>query len=42
MTLDIYSELFDDVLEAVAAALDEARVREIVGKMWARPLEPTR
>jgi hypothetical protein len=42
MTLDIYSELFDDVLEAVAAALDEARVREIVGKMWARPREPTR
>jgi integrase len=40
MTLDIYAELFDDDLEAVATALDEARVREIVGKMWARPREP--
>lgn len=42
MTLDIDAELFDDDLEAVAAALDEARTREIVGKMWARPREPTR
>jgi integrase len=36
MTLDVYSDLFDDDLEAVAAALDQARSRESVGKMWAR------
>jgi len=36
MTLDIYADLFDDDLEAVATALDQARSREIVGKMWAR------
>lgn len=36
MTLDIYADLFDDDLEAVATALDHARARESVGKMWAR------
>jgi hypothetical protein len=36
MTLDIYTDLFDDDLEAVATALDQARSRESVGKMWAR------
>ena len=36
MTLDIYADLFDDDLEAVATALHDARFREIVGKMWAR------
>jgi integrase len=36
MTLDIYADLFDDDLEAVAVALDHARSRESVGKMWAR------
>ncbi len=36
MTLDIYADLFDDDLEAVANALDQARSRENVGKMWAR------
>ena len=36
MTLDVYADLFDDDLEAVAAALDQARARESVGKMWAR------
>jgi hypothetical protein len=36
MTLDIYSDLFDDDLEAVVAALDQARSREVVGKLWAR------
>jgi integrase len=41
MTLDIYADLFDDDLEAVATALDEARARESVGKMWARPRRPT-
>ena len=41
MTLDLYAELFDDDLEAVATALDAARARENVGKMWARGGEPT-
>src|ERR1035441_6041590 len=36
MTLDIYADLFDDDLEAVATALDQARSRESLGKMWAR------
>jgi hypothetical protein len=33
MTLDIYADLFDDDLEAVATALDQARARESVLKM---------
>lgn len=41
MTLDIYADLFDDDLEAVAIALHDARARESVGKMWARGGEPT-
>ncbi|MDN4518139.1 tyrosine-type recombinase/integrase [Mycolicibacterium austroafricanum] len=36
MTLDVYADLFSDDLEAVATALDAARLRESVGKMWAR------
>ncbi len=36
MTLDVYTDLFSDDLEAVATALDVARSRESVGKMWAR------
>ncbi|CPX80708.1 site-specific integrase [Mycobacteroides abscessus] len=36
MTLDVYADLFDDDLEAVATALDAARLRESVGKTWAR------
>ena len=36
MTLDVYADLFDDDLEAVATALDQARARESVGEMWAR------
>ena len=36
MTLDIYADLFDDDLEAVAVALDAARSREIVAKAWPR------
>ena len=36
ITLDVYADLFDDDLEAVATALDQARARESVGKMWAR------
>ncbi|MFV1500806.1 tyrosine-type recombinase/integrase [Mycobacterium kansasii] len=39
MTLDIYADLFDDDLEAVATALHNARSRENVGKMWARGAE---
>jgi hypothetical protein len=33
MTLDVYSDLFDDDLEAVAVALDAAR-RQIVANPW--------
>ena len=36
MTLDVYADLFDDDLDAVAARLDEAAVAQSVGKMWAR------
>lgn len=36
MTLDVYADLFNDDLEAVATALDAARSRESVGKLWAR------
>jgi integrase len=36
MTLDIYADLFDDDLEAVAVALDDARSRASVAKMWPR------
>ena len=36
MTLDIYADLFDDDLEAVATALDQARSRTSVAKMWPR------
>ncbi len=35
VTLDVYSDLFDDDLDAVAAALDQAALRSNVGKMWA-------
>jgi integrase len=40
MTLDVYADLFDDDLEAVATALHEARAAESVGKMWARGGQP--
>jgi hypothetical protein len=42
MTLDIYADLFDDDLEAVATALNDARLRESVGKKWADGGGPTR
>ena len=29
MTLDVYADLFDDDLDAVSTALDEARARSI-------------
>ncbi|MBG6218439.1 integrase [Arthrobacter sp. CAN_A6] len=38
MTLDIYADLFDDDLNAVADALDHAVSAASVGKMWARGL----
>ncbi|MDT5273932.1 MAG: hypothetical protein QOG95_864, partial [Mycobacterium sp.] len=41
MTLDICADLFDDDLEAVATALDQARSRESMGQMWARNVAPT-
>ncbi|NKZ77515.1 tyrosine-type recombinase/integrase [Rhodococcus hoagii] len=36
MTLDTYADLFDDDLEAVGSALDQARSAASVGKTWAR------
>lgn len=39
MTLDVYADLFDDDLESVAAALDEAREKADVGKLWAAHLQ---
>jgi len=36
MTLDVYADLFDEDLEAVASALSEARAKASVGKMWAK------
>lgn len=38
MTLDVYSDLFDDDLDAVADRLDRARSDSNVGKMWAEGL----
>jgi integrase len=37
MTLDTYADLFDDDLDAVATAMDQARSESIVAKMWSRP-----
>jgi integrase len=35
MTLDVYADLFDDDLEAVAVAFDQARSQANVGTGWA-------
>ena len=35
MTLDVYADLFDDDLDAVAKRLDNAAAISVVGKMWA-------
>lgn len=35
MTLDVYSDLFDDELDAVAGRLDDGLARTVVGEMWA-------
>jgi len=36
MTLDVYAELFDDDLEAVSTALDQARAAAVVAKTLPR------
>jgi hypothetical protein len=38
VTLDTYADLFDTDLDAVAATLNTAYSRRIVGKKWADPL----
>jgi hypothetical protein len=35
MTLDAYADLFDDDLDTVSKALNQARNFSVVGKMWA-------
>ena len=35
MTLDTYADLFEDDLDAVGSALDQAKRNAIVGKLWA-------
>jgi integrase len=35
MTLDVYADLFDDDLDAVARALNDHATASVVGKMWA-------
>lgn len=39
MTLDVYADLFDDDLQAVAKALDHAARQTDVGKTWAKPAQ---
>ena len=39
MTLDVYSDLFDDDLDAVAERLDQGLAHTVVGKMWASRVE---
>ena len=34
MTLDVYADLFDDDLDAVATRLDEGLSRTVVGNLW--------
>ncbi len=35
MTLDVYADLFDDDLDAVATALNDGAIAADVGKVWA-------
>ncbi|AWB88527.1 site-specific integrase [Salinibacterium hongtaonis] len=42
MTLDVYSDLFDDDRDAVADALDNRARNTSVGKMWANPTSATK
>ena len=37
VTLDTYADLFDDDLDSVSGALDQAIVPPVVGKVWAGP-----
>jgi len=37
VTLDTYADLFDDDLDSVSGALDQAIVTPVVGKVWAGP-----
>jgi integrase len=39
MTLDIYADLFDDDLDAVGVALNNAAAASSVGKVWAGSAE---
>jgi integrase len=39
MTLDVYADLFDDDLNAVAVALDDHARAEVVGILWATSRE---
>lgn len=41
MTLDIYADLFETDLDHIGIALDAARTSEIVGKVWAKPVQIT-
>jgi hypothetical protein len=36
MTLDVYADLFEDDLEILSKALNDARANSDVGRMWAR------
>jgi integrase len=38
MTLDVYSDLFEDDLDAVADALNNRALKTNVGKLWANPV----
>ncbi len=37
MTLDVYADLFEDDLDSVGVALNNAAEKQIVGKLWAIP-----
>ena len=36
VTLNVYADLFEDDLDAVSVALDQAVAKEIVVKMWSQ------
>lgn len=37
MTLDVYTDLFDDDLDSVATVLDQKATAAGVGRVWANP-----
>jgi integrase len=41
MTRDLYANLFDEDLEALSTALNDARANSDVGRMWAKKFNPT-